>query len=107
MQRGNARLDIASGEELDDVEAYEHHDGQLPGLELHQRKQRREDRREQRADERDVVEDEGDHSPGGGELDAGHERKAKDHDASHNAHRDADQPVLAEFYRDIRAGPKQ
>src|SRR5262249_44779900 len=60
---GDARFEVASDQELDEVEAQKNDDGQLPGAELRQREKGRKHGGNQRTDKRDVVENERNHAP--------------------------------------------
>src|SRR5262249_1705133 len=51
---GDAWLEVAADEELDDVEPHEYDDGQLPRAKLQEREKGGKYRRHQRADERDI-----------------------------------------------------
>src|SRR5215472_2667465 len=100
---GDARFEVASDQELDEVEAQKYHDGQSPGSELRQREKRRKHGCDQRTDKRNVVEDERNHAPCRRELQTGEEGKDPDHQASQHAHGAADQHVSLELVGDLRA----
>jgi hypothetical protein len=57
------RLEVAADEELDEVQTTEYQDRALPGFELSDGEQCRQNRCDQRADEGDIVEREGDDAP--------------------------------------------
>ena len=71
---GDARLDVAADDELDDVQAGEHQPAPTARCELRQCEQGREHGGDERADEGDVVQREGDDAPFGRQLQAGERR---------------------------------
>src|SRR5262245_49919179 len=70
---GDARLYVAADDELNDIEAGEHGQRRLPGCELRQCKQRREDGGDEWPDERDIVKCKGNDDSFKRKLEAGKE----------------------------------
>ena len=90
---GNARLQIAADQELDEIEAHEDDQRHLPGFGLRDREQAREDRGNERPDERNVIQRKGNDAPGRREFEPGNQRESPDCDSGQDAH-----PVRTSMY---------
>ncbi len=93
----DARFEIASDQELNEIEAGEYDHGHLPGFELRDREQGREDGGDQRPHERDIVQQEGDEAPFRRQRKPDQGGEAPDQDARYHAHQAPDQHKSAKL----------
>jgi hypothetical protein len=99
-----ARLDIAADDELDDVEADEHHDRRRERLVLSGGKKCRQDCSYERSDERDKVQDKGDDAPFTAEIETIDRGESPKAEPGQEAHAEAHKRVRLQSSRDFRCG---
>jgi hypothetical protein len=93
---GDARLEVTSQQELDEIKAEEHNDGHLPGFGLRKDEQRRKDGSHKWSDERDIIERKRYDTSCGRQFHAGKRGESPDCETGHDAHQAADEHEFLE-----------
>src|SRR4029453_14092806 len=97
----NPGFKIAPDNELNEIQANEHGKTNLPLSRLDERKKCRKYRSDKRTEKRNVIQNKGDHAPGGCQFDAGNQCEAPHYDAGQEAHCGPHDHVFLKFLRDL------